>query len=231
MSSRRILPCLLILAACGGTPGRIAPAGLAPVNADQVIAWSAATHPAGNQELRFRFVFTDRRSAAAKGQGSASIAGTDSLRFDFRGPLGQGRGAAVVVRDSAIWVQPQDQVEKLVPSYPLLWAMLGRALPPRGGSDFRGLSDERVTAWRYISGADTIDYVRSRVGTLQLRAEVRQAGTRLGVVTTTFDADGNPTKSRLDVPSGPARLDLIFTRVTKPGTFPADHWDAPRDSL
>ncbi len=231
MQNSGFLPVLLLLVACGGTPGRIAPAGLAPVTEAQVTAWSAATHPEGNQELRFRFVFTDRRSAAAKGQGSASIAAQDSLRFDFRGPLGQGRGAAVVVRDSAIWAQPQDQVDKLVPSYPLLWAMLGRALPPVGGSDFRGLSDERVTAWRYILGADTVDYVRSRVGTQELRAEVRQGGKRLGVVITTFDANGHPIKSRLDIPSGPARLELNFTRVTKPTQFPADLWDAPRDSL
>ncbi len=231
MQSLRALLILPILAACGGGSARVAPAGLLPVSESQVREWAAATAPPGNQEIRFRFVFTDKRSATAKGQGSASIAGGDSLRFDFRGPLGAGRGAAVVVGDSARWVQPQDQVEKLVPSYPLLWAMLGRARPPAGAAEYRGLDDERITAWRYVSGGDTVDYVRTKTGTIQLRAEVRQAGRRIGLVTTTFGPDGAVVKSRLDVPGGPARLDLSFTRLTRPGSFPADLWDAPRDSL
>ena len=230
----RIRPLLLLLPllhACGGGSTRVAPAGLAPVTEAQVRGWVAETQPSGNQEIRFRFVFTDRRSAAAKGQGSASIAGADSLRFDFRGPLGAGRGAAVVIGDSASWVQPQDQVEKLVPSFPLLWAMLGRARPPAGATEYRGLSDERITAWRYIAGADTVDYLRIRSGTVQLRAEIRQSGRRIGIVTTTFGPDGALVKSRLDVPSGPARLDLTFTRQSAPASFPADLWEAPRDSL
>ncbi|MBL0179149.1 MAG: hypothetical protein IPP98_08510 [Gemmatimonadetes bacterium] len=229
MQRLRLLP-LLLLAACGGTPGAIAPSGLAALSDAEARRWAAETQPGGNQEIRFRFVFTDKRSAAAKGQGSASVAGADSLRFDFRGPLGAGRGAAVVIGDSAQWVQPKDQVDKLVPSYPLLWAMLGRARPPAGAVELRGRQDEKVTAWRYISGADTVDYLRSRDG-LRLMAEVRQAGKRIGIVTTTFGPDGVLLKSRLDVPSGPARLDLTFTRVTKPGSFSAEMWDAPRDSL
>src|SRR5690606_21589657 len=127
--------------------------------------------------------------------------------------------------------QPQDQVEKLVPSYPLLWAMLGRARPPVGAAEYRGLDDERITAWRYVSGPDTVDYVRTKTGATELRAEVRQAGRRVGIVTTTFGPDGALVKSRLDVPGGPARLDLTFTRLSRPGSFPADLWDAPRDSL
>ncbi len=222
---------LLLLTACGGASSRVAPAGLAPVSEAQVRSWAAETQPMGNQEIRFRFVFTDRRSATAKGQGSASVAGTDSLRFDFRGPLGAGRGAAVVIADSAQWAQPKDEVDKLVPSYPLLWAMLGRARPPEVGAGHRGLADERITAWRYVMDDDTVDYVRTRTGTIQLRAEVRQGGKRIGVVTTTFSPDGVLLKSRLDVPAGPARLDLTFTRITKPASFPADLWNAPRDSL
>ena len=229
MQRLRLLP-ILLLAACGGSPGALAPSGLTALADGEARRWAAETQPGGNQEIRFRFVFTDRRSATAKGQGSASVAGSDSLRFDFRGPLGAGRGAAVVIGDSAQWVQPKDQVDKLVPSYPLLWAMLGRARPPVGGAELRGRQDDKATAWRYISGADTVDYLRSGDG-LRLMAEVRQAGKRIGIVTTTFGPDGVLLKSRLDVPSGPARLDLTFTRVTKPGSFPAELWDAPRDSL
>ncbi len=221
---------LLLLAACGGTPGVLAPTGLTALSEVEARRWAAATQPGGNQEIRFRFVFTDKRSAAAKGQGKASVAGADSLRFDFRGPLGAGRGAAVVIGDSARWAQPQDQVDKLVPSYPLLWAMLGRARPPAAGSELRGVQDDKATSWRYVDGADTVNYLRSRDG-LRLMAEVRQGGKRIGIVTTTFGPDGVLLKSRLDVPSGPARLDLTFTQVTKPASFSAEIWDAPRDSL
>jgi hypothetical protein len=58
-------------------------------------------------------------------------------------------------------------------------------------------------------------------------ADVRSAGRRIGQVVTEFDPQGRPIRSQLDVPSGPARLNLTFTRWSSPASFDADLWNAP----
>ena len=50
---------------------------------------------------------------------------------------------------------------------------------------------------------------------------------RLGVVYTTFDSVGKLLKSRLQVPSGPARLDLEFYDIGPIDTLPPDIWVKP----
>lgn len=179
--------------------------------------------------MRFSWRFLDEKGTAS-GRGSAQIAPPDSLRFDFRGPLGSGRGAAAVVGDSALWAEPEDQVQRLVPSYPILWAILGQGRYPLAGDQVSGLETERVRAWRYVNGVDTVDYVLTLAGKRQLVADVREGPRRIGRVVTTFDADGWPLTARLDVPSGPARLDLTFTERTRMDAIPSDRWIAPVDA-
>ena len=221
----------LLFAACAGAmPGPVMPVALQPVTAAQLRGWVASTRPADRRLLRFKWQFLDERGATAGGSGSAQIAIPDSLRFDYRGPLGAGRGAAAVVRDSALWAEPEDQVKKLVPNYPLLWAMLGVAQAPGAQDMLSGFDDERLTAWRYVHGADTVDYARSKGSPGQLVADVREGGKRIGRVVTTFDAQGHPARSRLDVPSGPVRLNLTFTVVSTPKPFDPEIWRAPRDN-
>lgn len=221
----------LALAGCGASrPGPVVPVALQPVSAAQVAGWVAATRPTDRQLLRFKWQFLDERDATAGGSGSAQIAIPDSLRFDYRGPLGAGRGAAAVLGDSALWAEPEDQVKKLVPNYPLLWAMLGVARSPSSRDSLTGLDDERITAWRYVNGVDTVDYARSKGAPVQLMADVREGRKRIGRVVTTFDAKGHPVQSRLDVPSGPVRLTLRFTMITTPQPFDPEIWHAPRDN-
>lgn len=231
MRFRAFLPAAALLAAAcgGGVPAAVAPAGLQPVTAAQVQGWVAATRPAERRLMRFRWSFLNKKDAAVGGRGSAQIALPDSLRFDYFGAFGAGRGAAAVVGDSALWAQPEDQVKKLVPNYPLLWAVLGIARPPQPGDQLTGLADERMVAWRYVHGADTVDYVRVLGASPRLLADVREGPKRLGVVTVEFDAAGNPKKAQLDVPTGPARLTLNFTAVSTPKPFDPEIWHAPRD--
>ena len=224
------LSLLLALAGCaGGTPGPVMPVALQPVSAVQVRGWVSATRPSERRLLRFKWQLLDERDATAGGSGSAQIAIPDSLRFDYRGPLGAGRGAAAVVGDSARWAEPEDQVKKLVPNYPLLWAMLGVARGPSAHAVLTGLEDDHITAWRYVDGADTVDYARSKGTPVQLVADVRHGNEHIGRVVTTFDPQGRPAKSRLDVPSGPVRLTLTFTLVATPKPFDLEIWHAPRD--
>jgi hypothetical protein len=135
----------------------------------------------------------------------------------------------MVVGDAQVWAIPEDQVDKLVPNYPILWAMLGRARMPSPGADLRALDDERLTAWRYASGADTVDYILTKAMPRQLIVDVRQAGERIGRVATTLDANGLPASSHLEVPSVPSRLRLTFYEALPLASRPPELWREPRD--
>lgn len=205
------------------------PTHLTPVDRDQVDRWVAAT--VRNDEptrVRFHWNFL-KEQGNASGRGSAWIVPPDTLRLDFRGPLGSGSSAAAVVGTREIWAVPEEDVRKLVPSFPILWAMLGRALEPEPGADLTGYSDGSITGWRAVSGSDTVDYVVALTGKDQLVADVRFDGAPLGRVVTTFDASGRLATARLDIPGGPARLDLSFYDHRSAGSIPDSLWRRPDD--
>jgi hypothetical protein len=212
----------LAVAACRGTPGPLLPVAAQPVSGDQVASWVAATLPSDHRLHRFKWLFRDERSSAG-GRGSTRIAPPDTLRFDVAGPFGSGAASAVVLGDRPLWIEPPDAIRKLVPNYPLLWAMFGIARMPENGAALRGLADEHVTAWQYAGPTDTIDYVRSTGNPARLVAEVRRAGEVVGRAETTLGADGVPVSARLTVPSVPARLDLTFLSTAR-ADFAPDIW-------
>ena len=141
--------------------------------------------------------------------------------------MGAGRAAAFVSGDTSIWAQPEDDVKKLVPSYPLFWAMLGIVRQPAAGATVSKLHNETVTAWQYHQGADTVDYVRVAGSPERLYAEVRQAGKQTGTVEAKLGPDGQPISARLIVPSVPARLDITFYSNVKAKPFATDTWTPP----
>ncbi|MDQ3136634.1 MAG: hypothetical protein M3Q93_03490 [Gemmatimonadota bacterium] len=214
----------LALSACRGAPGTVLPAAATPVGREQVREWVAATVPAEQRLHRFKWLFQDERSSAG-GRGSARVAPPDSLRFDAAGPFGAGAAAAVVIGDRPLWAEPPDAVRKLVPNYPLMWAMFGVARLPESGDSLRGLSAGTVTAWQYAHGADTVEYVRTGGTQGKLVAVVRRAGKVVGRAETTLDAAGAPLAARLVVPSVPAKLDLTFLS-TAPAAFAPEIWTA-----
>lgn len=211
---------------CRGQPAPIVPASATPVTRAQVAEWVAATAPESARLHRFRWLFRDDQSSAG-GRGSARIAPPDSLRFDVVGPLGSGAAAAAVVGDSALWADPDDAVEKLVPNYPLMWAMFGIARMPAPGVELAGIVEPDMTAWRYVQGADTIEYARTGGSEPRLTTIVRRGGEIVGRTETTLGPDGLPRTARLTVPSVPARLDLTFVSSTRSEPFAAEIW-APR---
>ena len=198
------------------------PVGLAESSPDVAIRWADSTRLSTPTDIRFRFSSPD-----GGGRGRARLAPADSIRFDVRGPLGIGRASAFIVGDTAVWTEPEEQIRKLVPNYPLFWAMLGVARRPQPGSTVRGFSDERVTAWQFANGADTVEYVLERGTPTRLLAEVRQSGNRLGRVETRFGPDGFPATSRLTVEKPRSRLDLTVQQHTKVASFAADTWLRP----
>jgi hypothetical protein len=214
----------LTLTACRGTPGMLVPAAAAPVSREQVGQWVNATVPVEHRLHRFKWLFQDERSSAG-GRGSARIAPPDSMRFDVAGPFGSGAAAAAVVGDRRLWAEPPDAVKKLVPNYPLMWAMFGIARLPADGDSLRGLTDGHITAWQYASAADTIDYVRTTGKTGKLVTEVRHAGSVVGRAETTLDSAGAPLTAKLVVPSAPAKLNLTFLSTAR-ADFAPEIWTA-----
>lgn len=212
----------LVGAGCRSAPGPLVPVGAQPVSEAQVAEWVASTVPSDHQLHRFKWLFQDER-ASAGGRGSARIAPPDSLRFDVAGPFGSGAGSAVVIDGRAVWMEPPDAVAKLVPNYPLMWAMFGIARMPPGGVELRGLTTDSATAWQYAGISDTVDYLRITGDHRRFVAQVRHAGELIGRAETTLAADGTPLKSRLTVPSAPARLDLTFLSTAR-ATFAPDIW-------
>lgn len=214
----------LVVTGCVGAPAPVIPAALMPMPIDSTAAWSRATAPAGRWLHRFKWQYQDDRSAQG-GRGSAHIAGPDSIRFDVAGPLGVSPAAALIVADSARWVRPEDAIQKLVPSYPLMWALFGVARIPAGATPTLAGQAGTTAVWRAVAGADTIEWARSD---RQLVAEVRRAGQVVGRAVSRFGPDGRLSTARLTMPAVPARLDLTFTLSDASARFPADVW-RPRE--
>jgi hypothetical protein len=209
-------------AGCRSAPGPLVPAPLQPVTETQVAQWVAPTIPPKHLRHRFKWLFQDERGSAG-GRGSARVAPPDSLRFDVAGPFGSGAASAVVIGDEAVWTEPADAIAKLVPNYPLMWAMFGIARRPAEDVALRGLSSGAVTAWQYAGARDTIEYVRITGHTSRLVTQVHRAGELVGRAETTLDSGGLPLKARLTVPSGPARLDLTFLSTAR-DSFAPETW-------
>jgi hypothetical protein len=221
---RRGLSLYLALAAggCRSAPGPLVPMAAQPVSREQVEAWVAPTQPVDSRLHRFKWLFQDERSSAG-GRGSARIVPPDSLRFDVAGPFGSGAAAAAVVGDEGLWTEPPDAVTKLVPNYPLMWAMFGIARMPADSEALRGLTRGDVISWQYAGPADTVEYVRLAGNSGKLLAEVRHAGKVVGRAETVLDANGVPVSARLVVPAVPAKLKITFLSTVR-ATFAPDIW-------
>lgn len=218
---------ITLASACGG--GKLAPivpVGLEPSSSAAVAPWVDSLRPRDWRFHRFRWQLRDDRGAAG-GRGSVHVAGPDSLRFDAAGPFGSGKAAAVVVGDTALWAEPEEDIQRLVPNYPLLWAMIGVPLGPVAGAEVRRYANDRMVAWQFVRGADTVEYAWTPGDPGELIADVREGGRRIGRVTTRIAAGGALVSSRLIVPSAPARLDISFTLSREEPPFEPDIWIRP----
>ena len=196
--------------------------GAQPISEAEIAAWVSSTVPSHHQLYRFKWLFRDERGSAG-GRGSVRVAPPDSLRFDVAGPFGGGAASAVVIGDDPVWTDPADAISRLVPNYPLMWAMFGVARMPPEGVELRGLANGSTRAWRYAGLADTVEYARTEGDPGRLIAEVRQGGKLIGRVETTLSSDDAPLKARLTVPSAPAQLDLTFVSTAR-DSFAPEIW-------
>jgi hypothetical protein len=218
------LACLA--AGCRSEPGPLVPVGAQPVSQSEVATWVASTLPSDPHRYRFKWLFRDERGSAG-GRGSVRVAPPDSLRFDVAGPFGSGTASAVVIGDHALWTEPEDAIARLVPNYPLMWAMFGIARMPTGTAELRGLVNGSITMWQYAGPEDTVAYARTVGDTGRLIAQVRHRGKLVGQAEATVAANGAPVKARLRVPDPPAQLDLTFLSVAR-DSFAPEIWLPPR---
>jgi hypothetical protein len=192
---------------CPGRPAPLVPMGLAPVSRDTAVTWATATLPRRQSAVQFRWRYRDER-AGYSGRGVARVAPPDSLRFDFRGPLGYS-GAAAIVGDSVLWTQPSGQFGPLVRGIPVLWAALGAVQPPPADAAVFGLQSPGLVLWRFVAaGGDTLDYAVRDTAPRVLEAEWRQRGKVRARSRTEYGADGHPVSARIDFPEAPARFEL-----------------------
>ena len=212
-----------IVLTCAPAAPVLVPPGAAPVTAEQVDAWVAATAPSEGVLHRFKWLYRDENSSAG-GRGTLRIAVPDSLRFDAAGPLGAGRAAAVVVGDSALWVSSEKSIVDLVPVYELLWSMLGIARQPRPEASLTGLAESNRIAWQYAVGADTVSYLWTQESEFRLFAEFRRAGKVLGRTEAVLGPNHEPMSAKLVVPSVPAKLTITYYASIPTPAFPPETW-------
>lgn len=212
---------IVVLAGCSAGRGpELVPATATTVPAAELRDWVRPDALPGRTLMRFRWAYKNDK-AGAGGRGSVRLASPDSLRLDTAGPLGSKAASAFVVGDTALWVEPADAVDRLIPNYPLMWAMFGMARLPAAGARVEGVRDSIATSWRYVMGADTLAYRRTA---LVLQSEYRSGGKLVGRSVSTFAPDGALLKARLTVPSVPAQLDITILRILKNEAFDADVW-------
>ena len=214
------------LVGCHPSSPSLVPAGMQSASPEQVALWVGATTPTRSALHRFTWLYQDEQ-ASKGGRGSARIAPPDSLRFDFAGSLGIGKGSAVVVGDSAQWVVPDRSVDELVPGIALLWSVLGVALPPAAQARLSGLDQSGRTAWQYASGPDTVNYLRVAGDPVIFYAEVRRSGKIVGRTEMTTRGDGTPVKARLTAPTVPSKLEITFYATVPSPAFPPETWLRP----
>ena len=223
----RLYLALVFLGACQPTLAPVIPKEVEPVAADSVAIWARATVPDGRVLHRFKWLYHDERSSVG-GRGSVRIAAPDSLRFDVAGPLGANPAAAMVVGDSAIWIDAPESIRNIVPSYPLLWAGFGVVHPPAGATVVWAGRAGAAVVWRMAVGLDTVDFALTRTPPRRLLAELRHGDKMVARMDAVATADGRPASARLLVPARPSRLDLTFTLSDPSARFPVDVWHPRR---
>ncbi|HEX4633684.1 MAG TPA: hypothetical protein VH163_07630, partial [Gemmatimonadales bacterium] len=195
-------------AATACRPSTLAPAALAPASADSARGWALTTAPKHGAGIRFKWRYEDRKLNAA-GRATARVAPPDSVRLDYAATLGLSSGAGVVVGDSVIWADPDQDFRSFIRGVRVFWATLGVARPAPAGAvvtaGLVGSADHPRMAWRYATGADTLTYVG---GNQVLDVEWRNGSTVVARSHTELDQRGWPARAQVEFPEAGARFEL-----------------------
>lgn len=214
------------LAAC--RPGALVPSALAPASPDSAVQWARTTDPRHGAGIRFKWRYEDRKLNAA-GRATARVATPDSVRLDYAATLGLSSGAGVVVGDSVIWADPDQDFRAFIRGAPIFWAALGVARPPvPGATVFHGVvgsGDHPRAAWRYATGGDTITYV---AGERSLDVEWRNGSKVVAKCHAEADGQGWPARAQVEFPDAGARFELTVVGVDTTVVVPPAFWRTRR---
>jgi len=212
------------LAACRPAPAPLVPAGMPPLAPGTVAGWARAVRPAQPTRYDLRWRFTTQQGSAA-GRAVVRYQAPDTLRFDYRAPLGRS-GAALFVGQEAVWAQPADELRAMVPAALLFWAGMGLPLDPPAGALVTGLERDGTRSWRQADAGDALDVVwRAVPGILQ--AEYRQGDRIVGLAEVQYDSTGHPVTAELRFPGEAARLTFRFEAVETVAAFAPETWRRP----
>jgi hypothetical protein len=204
----------------------IAPAGLEPVERSSIRQWLEPYAPATPKRYDLHWKYRNSRGAAG-GRAAVRVAPRDSLRFDFRGPLGKS-GAAVVIGDSGLWSKPEGNFQDVLQAAPLLWAALGMPREPGKNYQLSALNTPQHRAWRYAGASDTFDFVEVRERPVRLLAEMRRGGRIVGLAEARFNEAGTQVvSSQLDFPREESRFSFTVDSVTQVEAFDPETWRRP----
>lgn len=161
---------LAVLAGCGARPEPLAPERLPGIDRATVQEWVNEFAPKKALRYDLNWIYQTQRGRV-RGRAAVRLAPPDSIRFDYRGPFGRS-GAAVLVGDSVLWAQPEDDVKRLIPVARLFWAALGVARSPPPGAMLAGGTVNNTRVWQYVAGGERVTYVASRGEPRKLRLEM-----------------------------------------------------------
>ena len=189
------------------------PVPLAPASADSARIWALGTAPKHAAGIRFKWRYEDRKLNAA-GRATARFAPPDSARLDYAATLGLSSGAGVVIGDSVIWADPDQDFRSFIRGVPVFWATMGVARPaPPGAVVSTGViggPDRPRRAWRYAAGADTLTYV---AGNAALDVEWRSGSTVVARSHTDLDGRGWPARAQVEFPEAGARFEVTVVGI------------------
>ena len=220
--------CALQLAALGCRPslGLVTPDGMEPLSSETEWAWIADLVPTEATLYDLRWTFRTQQGAT-RGRAAIRLVPPDSIRFDYRGPFGRS-GAAVVVGDSVVWAEPEEDASEIIPVAPLFWAAIGVARQAPVGSDVYGLQVGPERFWRYDVAGDVLTYVVSRDPGLKLQTEMRRMDQLVGVVETVYsDSTGAPHQAIMTFPATASQFLFEFRNVEKLESVDPDVWKRP----
>jgi hypothetical protein len=195
------------------------------MEAEVLRQWLSSYLPdsARRYELRWRF-HTPKGSTA--GRAAVRVSPPDSLRFDYRGPFGRS-GAAVVVGDSALWAEPEEETGQLIPVAPLFWAGLGLPPEPPAGALIFGREGPGGRAWRYVLNGDTLDFVEVGEIPERLLSQLRR-GRILAAAMVRFRAGSRlPIEGEMSFPPQGALFRFTVEAIESVPPFDPSIWRRP----
>jgi hypothetical protein len=171
---------------CG--PQRIAPlvemtplvdAELAPRSAADAEAWVEEFRPAHATHFEIRWL-ARTGGRGTQGRAVAWFVPPDSLRFDYRAPLGR-TGSVVVIGDRLLWAKPAEDLEDHFRAPALFWAALGIPRPPPATGTITGIGDAHRQVFHYTWADSSLTYETRKDRDRVLTARLMAGGEVVGV--------------------------------------------------